>query len=64
MEALRTRIDQLQWENNRLLAENRRLQDEKPNASRTMALEAELELSKGEVAPDGTCGYVRAAVGD
>ena len=50
MEALRTRVDQLQWDLNRLKAENRRLREENPDAERIMALEAELEGSKGEVA--------------
>ena len=50
MEALRTRVDKLQWDINRLQAENRRLREENPDVSRTVALEAELELSKGEVA--------------
>ena len=50
MEALRTKIDNLQWEVNRLDAENRRLRDENADGSARVDLEAELEQSKVEVA--------------
>ena len=50
MEALRTQVDKLQWELNRLEAENRRLKDRNPDAGRVAVLEAELERSKAEVA--------------
>ena len=53
VEALRTRLDALQWENNRLEAENRRLREEHPEESRVLTLEAELEQSKNEVARTG-----------
>ena len=49
-EALRTRVDDLQWKVNRLETENRRLQEENPEQSRALALEAELEQSKNEAA--------------
>ena len=48
MEALRTRLDTLQWETNRLEAENRRLREEHPEEDRVLTLEAELEQSKNE----------------
>jgi len=50
VEALRTRLDTLQWEANRLEAENRRLREEHPEESRAVTLEAELERSKNEAA--------------
>ena len=50
VEALRTRLDTLQWEANRLEAENRRLREEHPEESRAVTLEAELEQSKNETA--------------
>ena len=50
VEVLRTRLDTLQWETNRLEAENRRLREEHPEESRVLTLEAELEQSKNEVA--------------
>ena len=50
MEALCTHVDQLQWDINRLQAENQRIREENPDVSQTVALEAELELLKGEVA--------------
>ena len=49
-EALRTRVDDLQWKVNRLETENRRLQEENPEQSHVLALEAELEQSKNEAA--------------
>ena len=45
-EALRTQIDKLQWEVNRLEAENRQLGEENPEVSREMSLEDELVQSK------------------
>ena len=48
MEALRTRLDNLTWEKNQLEAENRRLQEEHPDLSRTLQLEKELEQSRTE----------------
>ena len=48
MEALRTRLDTLQWEMNRLEAENRQLREEHPEEERVLTLEAELEQSKNE----------------
>ena len=50
MEALRTRIDTLQWELNQLRVENWRLKEENPEASRLVTLEAELEGARGDVA--------------
>ena len=50
MEALRTQLDNLQWEVNRLGAENRRLRDEDQEASSCVDLEAELQQSKAEAA--------------
>ena len=50
MEALQTKLDNLQWEVNRLDGENQRLRDEDAEASVRVDLEAELEQSKGEVA--------------
>ena len=50
MEALRTRLDTLQWEVNQLEVENRRLREEHPEESRVLTLEAELERSKNEAA--------------
>ena len=49
-EALRTQLDELKWEANRLEAENRRLREENPEQSRVVTLEAELEQSKDEAA--------------
>ena len=49
MEALQTKLDNLQWEVNRLDGENQRLRDEDAEASVRVDLEAELEQSKGEV---------------
>ena len=50
MEALRTKVDGLQWEVNRLDAENRKLRDEKPEQGDRLDLAAELERAKGDVA--------------
>ena len=50
VEVVRTRLDQLQWEVNRLETENRRLQEENPEQSRVLSLGAELEQSKNESA--------------
>ena len=50
MEALRTKADSLQWEINRLDAENRRLRADDPAASERVDLEAELEQSRSDVA--------------
>ena len=50
MEALRTKVDSLQWEVNRLDAENRRLRAENPVVSEQVDLEAELEQSRSDVA--------------
>ena len=50
MESLRTKLDNLQWEVNRLDAENRRLRDGDPEASSCVDLEAELQHSKAETA--------------
>ena len=50
MEALRTQLDAFQWELNGLKAENRRLKEETPEASKVVALEDELERTRSEVA--------------
>lgn len=50
MEALRTQVDNLQWDVNRLDAENRWLREENPDATRAVDLEAELEQLKADVA--------------
>ena len=50
MEALRTKADSLQWEVNRLDAENRRLRADNPAASEQVDIEAELEQSRSDVA--------------
>ena len=44
------KADSLQWEVNRLDAENRRLRADNPTASERADLEAELEQSRGDVA--------------
>ena len=49
MEALRTQIDSLQWEINRLDAENRKLREANEGAVALVDLETELEESKREV---------------
>ena len=48
-ETLRTKVDNLQWEVNRLDAENRRLRDDNPETAARVDLEAELEWAKGDV---------------
>ena len=50
MEALRTKIDGLQWEVHRLDAENRKLRAGKPELGERLDLAAELEQAKGDVA--------------
>ena len=50
MEALRTQLDNLRWEVNRLDVENRRLRAEDQEASKCVDLEAELEQARGDVA--------------
>ena len=50
MEALRTKIDGLQWEVHRLDAENRKLRAKKPELGERVDLAAELEQTKGDVA--------------
>ena len=50
MEALRTQLDNLRWEVNRLDVENRRLRAEDQEASKRVDLEAELEETRGDVA--------------
>ena len=47
MEALRTRVDSLQWEIHRLGVENRHLREENPEVSGTLE---QLEGAKREVA--------------
>ena len=42
MEALRTQLDNMQWEVNRLDAENKKLRDADESASRCVDLELEL----------------------
>ncbi len=49
MEALRTKLDGLQWEVNRLDAENRRLRAASEDASRLVDLESEVEQAKQDV---------------
>ena len=50
MEALRTKIDGLQWEVNRLDAENQKLRAEKPELGDRLDLAAKLDRAKGDVA--------------
>ena len=50
MEGLRTKLDGLQWEVNRLEVENRRLREGDAEASARVDLEGELERSKAELA--------------
>ena len=50
MEALRTQLDNLQWEVNRLDVENRRLREADTEACKLMDLQTELEQSMAEVA--------------
>ena len=49
MEALRTRNDNLQWEVNRLGAENQKLRSEYPDLSARVDLETELERAQSDV---------------
>ena len=48
MEALQTKTDNLQWEINRLDAENRRLRSEHPDVSQCVDLEIKLEQAKSD----------------
>ena len=48
MESLRTQLDNLQWEVNRLGAENRQLREANPEASCHVDLEAELQHSRAK----------------
>ena len=50
MEALRTKIDSLQWEVNRLDAENQKLRAQDQEACEKVDLQAELERAQGDVA--------------
>ena len=50
MEALRTQLDSLQWEVNRLDVENQELREADEQATRLVDLETELEQSKNEAA--------------
>ena len=50
MEALRTKMDSLQWEVNRLDAENKRLRADNSEAGERADLEMELEQSRKDVA--------------
>ena len=50
MESLQTQLENLQWEINRLDAENRRLRDADLEASSRVDLEAELQQSRAEAA--------------
>ena len=50
MDALRTQLDSLQWEVNRLDAENRRLREADEQATRLVNLQTVLEQSKNEAA--------------
>ena len=50
MEALRTKIDGLQWEVQRLSTENRRLKEDHSGLSDLIDREEELESTKGDVA--------------
>ena len=50
VEALRTRLNKLQWDVNQLETENRRLREENPEASRILTLEAALKRSEDETA--------------
>ena len=49
-EALKTQIDSLQWEINRLDSENQKLRDFSPERSRFVDLESELSLAKEDIA--------------
>ena len=48
-EALKTQIDSLQWEINRLDSENQKLRDFSPESSRFVDLESELSLAKEDI---------------
>ena len=50
MEALRTRVDGLEWEVQRLDAENRKLRAEKPELGECVDLERELKHMKEDIA--------------
>ena len=50
MEALRTQLESLQWEVNRLYVKNRELREADEQATRLVDLETELEQSKNEAA--------------
>ncbi len=50
MEALQLKIDGLQWEMNRLDAENKNLRDEHPEVKERIDLATELEKAQEEVA--------------
>ena len=50
MEALRTQNDNLQWEVNRLGAENQKLRSENPERSARVDFEAELDEARRDVA--------------
>ena len=50
MEALRTQLESLQWEVNRLYVENQELREADEQATRLVDLETELEQSKNEAA--------------
>ena len=49
-EALRTQVDNLQWEVNRLDAENKKLRSANESVSRCVDLELELQQSKEDAA--------------
>ena len=49
MEALRTQVDSLSWEIQRLEVENRKLRERNPVASEQIDLEAEYERAKRDV---------------
>ena len=48
-EALKTQIDNLQWEINRLDSENQKFRDVSPERSRFVDLENELSLAKEDI---------------
>ena len=50
MEALRTKIESLQWEVNRLDAENQKLRAQDQEACEKVDLQTELERAQGDVA--------------
>ena len=50
MEALRTRIDGLEWEVQRLTTENRKLREDNPGTSELVDREAELEKTRSDAA--------------